>query len=66
MRWTHDSGAADNGLVVSTGKGDVFVQPGSDGILRAISVLAGTEVWRWETGQNGALTEPVQLGTIFW
>ena len=63
VRWTADAGAADAGLVVQSSKGELFMQPGSDGVLRALSVLTGTEVWQWATGKNGALTRPVVMGT---
>lgn len=55
VRWRADAGAAFPALVLD---GTVY-HPGSDGILRAFSLLTGAERWSWSSGTTTALTTPV-------
>lgn len=54
VRWRAEAGAAYPVLVDD---GTVY-HPGTDGVLRAFSVLTGAEKWAWSSGTTAALTEP--------
>ncbi|MFM2161457.1 MAG: hypothetical protein RLZZ383_969 [Pseudomonadota bacterium] len=60
LLWTsdHGSAAAVARVTDASGRGRV-IQPGTDGVLRALDALSGEEVWNWASGTEGALTEPV-------
>lgn len=55
VRWRADVGAAFPAVV----EGGVLFHPGTDGVLRAYSVLTGAERWAWDSGSGAALTEPL-------
>jgi outer membrane protein assembly factor BamB len=60
LLWTadHGSAAAVARITDAQGRGRV-IQPGTDGVLRALDALSGELVWSWTSGTEGALTEPV-------
>ena len=55
VRWRADAGAAFPVLV----ENGVVFHPGSDGVLRAYSLLTGAEKWSWSSETGTALTTPV-------
>lgn len=60
LLWTsdHGSAAAVARITDAAGRGRV-IQPGTDGVLRALDALSGELVWSWSSESEGALTEPV-------
>lgn len=60
VRWRVDVGAAGAVLPIMQGDRQVLIHPGSDGKLRAIVALTGAELWTWDSGLSGSLTEPVE------
>jgi len=60
VRWRVDVGAAGAVLPITEGDRQVLIHPGSDGKLRAIVALTGAELWTWDSGTSGSLTEPVE------
>jgi outer membrane protein assembly factor BamB len=58
VRWRLDIGAASAPMVDTSGGRSVLYHPGSDGSLRAVSVLTGAENWVWDSDTSGALSTP--------
>lgn len=59
VRWTLPYGAAAGALLHQVGDESVLFHPGTDGKLRAIASASGLLLWEWDSGNSGALTEPV-------
>ena len=55
VRWRLDIGGGQRPVV----SGDTLYHGGNDGVLRAIDVVTGEILWTWDTGTQGALTEPI-------
>jgi len=59
VRWRLDAGSAGAALIDDSVGKDVVYHPGSDGKLRAVSLLTGAENWVWDSGVSGSLTTPL-------
>ncbi len=58
VRWRIDVGAASAPTVDTRDGWSVVYHPGSDGSLRAVSLLTGAERWVWDSDTGGALGTP--------
>lgn len=59
IAWTQPYGSAAAPTLVEGADGPLLVHPGTNGTLRAVQPRSGEEVWTWESGTDGALTEAV-------
>jgi outer membrane protein assembly factor BamB len=59
VRWRLDAGSAGAAVVDERDGKAVVYHPGSDGKLRAVSLLTGAESWTWDSSVSGALTTPL-------
>jgi outer membrane protein assembly factor BamB len=59
VRWRLDAGSAGAAVIHERKGKTVVYHPGSDGKLRAVSLLTGAESWVWDSGISGALTTPL-------
>ncbi len=57
--WEAPHGAAASAVVLGDGDDATLLHPGTDGVLRAMSVLTGLERWTWDAADDGALSMPV-------
>lgn len=57
--WSRPFGSANRPLVYTNEGAAIVLQPGTDGVLRALDLRTGEDVWTWESGREGALSTPV-------
>lgn len=58
VRWRIDAGSGARPAIVDR-DGPLLLVPDTTGGLRAIVALTGAELWRWDSGTDGPLGEPI-------